>query len=491
MLFNSYPFMIFFPIVLAIYCIIPRKLRAVMLLVASYYFYMCWNPKYIVLIMVSTLVTYLAGMCIERTEHKKLALTVSFVANLAVLVFFKYFDIAIDSINVLLQRSHISVINNPFDIILPVGISFYTFQALGYTMDVYRGNIKAERNIIRYALFVSFFPQLVAGPIERSSSLLKQMNEVESINVWDGKRIRSGAFMMLWGFFLKLMIADRLAVFVDAVFDGYFMYGTWILIFGAVAFSLQIYCDFASYSTIAIGAAKIMGFTLMENFDTPYLAMSIKEFWRRWHISLSTWFRDYLYIPLGGNRKGKLRKYVNIMITFLVSGLWHGANWTFVFWGGLHGLYQVIGELTMPVRAKICDVTKVNTATFSHKAIKVFTTYVLTVFAWIFFRADSIAESFSYIERMFTKWDPWVLFDSTLFSIGLDRTQMFILAVSLAVMIVMSVIQYKSHLRFDGIMLNQNVWFQLLVFYVFVMAIVVFGEYGYWNDANAFIYFQF
>ena len=491
MLFNSYQFMIFFPLIFILYLIVPRKIRYILLLVASYYFYMSWNPKYIVLILTSTIVTWIAGICIEKTEHKKLAVIISFVINLSILFVFKYFNFAIDSLSVIMSKLHMGTINNRFDIILPVGISFYTFQALGYTIDVYRSNVKAEKNFFRYALFVSFFPQLVAGPIERSGNLLTQLNNVENIKIWDFNRIRSGAFMMLWGFFLKLMIADRLAVLVDNIFGKYFVYGSYVLILGAIAFSLQIYCDFASYSTIAIGAAQVMGFTLMENFDTPYFAMSIKEFWRRWHVSLSSWFRDYLYIPLGGNRKGKVRKYINIMITFLVSGLWHGANWTYVFWGGLHGIYQIIGELILPLKKKIVDIFKIDINAFSHSFIKIICTFILTTFAWIFFRADSILESFAYIGRMCTKPDPWVFFDSSLFKLGLNQTEMFILSASLILLIIVSLVQYIRKLRFNDFMMLQNGWFQFAVFYLMVTIILVFGEYGSWNDANAFIYFQF
>lgn len=483
--------MIFFPIVLLIYFIVPKKVRYIVLLIASYFFYMCWNPKYALLILASTIITFLAGLFIEKSNYKKLSMVLSIVINLMILVFFKYFDFLINNINSILAHTNISLIENTFDVILPVGISFYTFQALGYTIDVYRGKIKAERNIFRYALFVSFFPQLVAGPIERSGSLLTQLNNVDQIKLFDFRRICQGAYTMLWGYFLKMMIADRLSIIVDNIFSNYFQYGTIILLLGAVAFSLQIYCDFASYSTIAIGAAKIMGFSLMENFDTPYFAMSVKEFWRRWHISLSTWFRDYLYIPLGGNRKGKIRKYINLMITFLVSGLWHGANWTFVFWGGLHGIYQVVGDITTPCRNKINDFFHMRTDTFSYKAARMLLTFVLTLFAWIFFRVDTISQGFDYVERAFKYWDPWVIFDSTIFAVGLSQVEMFILFICLLMLFVVSIIQYTKHIRFDEMMLRQNGWFQFIVFYVLVMSIIIFGKYGSFEDANAFIYFQF
>ncbi len=490
MLFNSYRFMVFFPVILILYFVVPKKLRCPLLLVASYYFYMCWNAKYLILILLSTIVTYLAGILIETTKYKKASLIGSFIVNLAILGFFKYFNFLLSSINSVLESFHHGMISNPFDFILPVGISFYTFQALGYTIDVYRGEIAAERRFFRYALFISFFPQLVAGPIERSKSLLSQFNRLEEIQVWNFARIRSGAFMMLWGYFLKMMIADRLSHLVNHVYAQYTMYGTCILALGSIAFSLQIYCDFASYSMIAIGAAKIMGITLMENFDTPYFAMSIREFWRRWHISLSTWFRDYVYIPLGGNRKGPVRRKWNVLLTFLLSGLWHGANWTFLFWGFLHGIYQVAGDLTAPVRKKLNDFFHTNTEAFSYRLIRMAGTYFLTLIAWIFFRSDSIRDGFSYIGRMFTKWDPWTLVDSTLFTLSLSRLEMFILFLCILLLFLVSYIQYTKKMRFDEFICAQNGWFQVLVFYVLVMAIAIFGQYGSF-DTNAFIYFQF
>lgn len=326
-------------------------MRYIWLLCASYYFYMSWNPKYALLIAFSTVVTYLSGLLIgiinenngdsssqlqKSVRLKKWVVAGSFTVNLAILFFFKYFDFALSNVNRILTAVGISMIEKPFDVLLPVGISFYTFQALSYTMDVYRGDVRAERNILKYALFVSFFPQLVAGPIEQSKNLLSQVEKAHTFQLWNYNRIANGAVIMLWGYFQKMVIADRVALLVDTVYDKYWLYGSTALILASVLFAVQIYCDFASYSSIAIGAAEIMGFSLMENFDTPYFSRSVKEFWRRWHISLSSWFRDYLYIPLGGNRKGKVRKYINTMVVFLTSGLWHGASWNFVVWGGAY-----------------------------------------------------------------------------------------------------------------------------------------------------------
>ncbi|MEY8375132.1 MBOAT family O-acyltransferase [Lachnospiraceae bacterium 56-18] len=334
MLFNSIQFVIFLPFVILIFYILPAKYRYLGLLIASYYFYMCWNVKYTFLLFMSTFITYMSGILIEKTNKikmKKVWVTVSFLLNLSILIFFKYFNFILESINVVLDLLEIQFKFLEYNIILPVGISFYIFQALSYTMDVYRGEIKAEKNMGKYALFVSFFPQLVAGPIERSKNLLNQINNINKFNY---KKIKNGFLLSLWGFFQKIVIADRLAILVNEVYGNYEKYEGFQIFIATVFFAIQIYCDFAGYSNIAIGVAQMMGFQLMQNFKQPYFSKSVAEFWRRWHISLSSWFKDYLYIPLGGNKKGKIRKYMNIMIVFLISGFWHGANWTYILWGG-------------------------------------------------------------------------------------------------------------------------------------------------------------
>lgn len=314
MLFNSYHFLVFFPIVVLVYFVMPKRIRYIWLLVTSYYFYMGWNAKYALLLLTSTVITYISGLLLSSVKAewrhadfwKKGIVAVSFLSNLSILFFFKYFDFAVENINAVLAAFQIELLTPQFDVLLPVGISFYTFQALSYTMDVYRGEIYAEKNLLKYALFVSFFPQLVAGPIERSKNLLKQINEEHRFSY---ERMCEGLMLMLWGYFMKLVIADRIAIFVDHAYGTEILYDGKYLLIASILFAFQIYCDFAGYSTIAVGAAKVMGFELMENFNCPYYAESVAEFWRRWHISLSTWFRDYLYIPLGGNRKGTVRKY--------------------------------------------------------------------------------------------------------------------------------------------------------------------------------------
>ncbi len=491
MLFNSFHFLCFFPIVLLIYFIIPRKIRYIWLLACSYYFYMAWNPKYAILIAISTVTTFLSGIFIEKLKRKKLVVAFSFIINLGILFFFKYFDFALDSVNYVLSNFNITAINNPFDIILPVGISFYSFQALGYTIDVYRGKLPACKNIFKYALFVSFFPQLVAGPIERSDKLLAEIEDIPNRKGFDIDKVKSGLIIMLWGYFMKMMIADRASVFVDAIFDTYWCRDSISLVAGVTMFAVQIYCDFASYSTIAIGSARVMNIDIMENFDTPYFAMSIKEFWRRWHISLSTWFRDYLYIPLGGNRKGKARKYFNLMLTFLVSGLWHGAAWNFVFWGALHGAYQIIGEMTQKPKEKLIERFDVDKESLSYKFFKSLGTFVLVNFGWIFFRSSSISAAVTYVSRIFTRPDPWSLFDKSLFGFGLNSTEMQILIVSIIVLLLVDLIKYKRKENLDEFLSKQNSVFAYAVLIVLFMAIFIFGAYGRNFDPQAFIYFQF
>ena len=515
MQFNSIDFMIFFPVVLVIYFLIGKRFRSIWLLLASYYFYMSWNKTYALLIAFSTLVTYACAIGIEKyrsnankqiqinsniqkqtsdkndlEKRAKVILGAGLFVNLIILFVFKYLNFGIGLTNGVLGRIGLPTFDSHINLLLPVGISFYTFQALGYVIDVYRGDVRAEKNIIRYALFVSFFPQLVAGPIERSKNLLCQIDEIENIKLWNAKRVTSGAILMLWGFFMKMVIADRIAIIADTVFNNYRLYGATELIAGAIAFTIQIYCDFGSYSLIAIGAAKIMGFSLMENFNTPYFATSIRDFWSRWHISLSTWFKDYLYIPLGGNRKGNKRKYLNTMIVFGVSGLWHGAGLNYVFWGLLHGIYQVFADIVRPFRTKV-EEKYVKTDCFSFRFTNIIGTFVLTSFAWIFFRAGSIRVAFGYVRRIFTRFNPWILFNDGLYEIGLDRTQMNILVFSVVVLLLVDLVRYLKRETIDTFLMRQNIWFEWGVIIFLVVFIFIFGEYGPSFDPKQFIYFQF
>ena len=493
MLFNTLDFLVFFPIVLLVYFVLPTRIRYVWLLVASYYFYMCWNPAYIVLIMVSTVITYVCGRIIgalQENKLKKLVIALSFISNLGILIYFKYTGFLINTLNSLLTAIHFQRIPT-FDVLLPVGISFYTFQALGYTVDVYRGEVKAERNLLKYALFVSFFPQLVAGPIERSRNLLNQINDEINHKLWNYERVTSGLMTMLWGFFLKVVIADRIAVLVDTVFTGYEQYGTVVLTAGAVAFAVQIYCDFAGYSTIAIGAAKALGFDLMENFDTPYLARGIVDFWHRWHISLSTWFRDYLYIPLGGSRCSKVRKYANILVTFGVSGLWHGAGWNYMAWGLLHGIYQIIEKVLKPLADSTHKRFHTRTESFGYKFFQTAVTFILVDIAWIFFRADSMHQAVHYVQRMFTCRDWWSLFDQSLYTLGLNVQEIHILAFGVILLLLTDILRYTKRKSIAEFLSGQWIVFRWSVLLVLLFTCIIFGYYGPGFDSTQFIYFQF
>lgn len=498
MLFNSLDFIIFLPIVALIYFIIPNKVKYLWLLIASYYFYMCWNAKYALLILFSTVITYASGLLIQkvkclqvdydrRQRCKKIVVALSFILNLGILFYFKYINFAIDIVSRLFAKIHIELSVPSFDIILPVGISFYTFQALSYTMDVYRDEIHAEKNFFRYALFVSFFPQLVAGPIERSKSLLKQLAVPKR---FDFNAAREGFLLMLWGFFLKIVLADRIALFVDTVYGDYITYSGWYLILATVLFAIQIYCDFYGYSVIAMGAAKVVGITLTENFDAPYLSTSVAGFWRKWHTSLTSWFRDYLYIPLGGNRKGKLRKYINNMVVFLVSGLWHGAHYSYVAWGGLNGLYQVAGDLLKPIRDKLVLVMHLNRASLGHKLMQVIGTFILVDFSWVFFRAKGIREAFDIVKSMISVKNPWVLFDESIYHCGLDVKNFWLMVVCIGVLLFADFCKYKN-IKIHEVIMRQDYWFRWLFITFAVDAILLFGMWGpSFNQAN-FIYFQF
>ena len=393
MLFNSWQYALFFPIVFALYWGLPHKFRVYLLLVASYYFYMSWNVKYVVLILFTTLVSYSAALMIYRSESqrmKRVILTLSLVSCLGVLFVFKYFNFfagaVVDFLNMFALHLHPMTLK----LLLPVGISFYTFQTLSYVIDVYRGSVKPERNFVVYALFVSYFPQLVAGPIERTNNLLPQIKARHDFNY---EQATYGIKLMTWGFFKKLCIADVLAVYADKVFADVYSFEGFSLLLAVFFFTVQIYCDFSGYSDIARGCSKMLGIDLMENFRSPYFSASIREFWSRWHISLSTWFRDYVYIPLGGNRCGRFRHNVNLMITFMISGLWHGASWNFVVWGAVHGLAQVVeNAFTRGKRQEVHGLMR---------GVRVMVTSMFVMMAWVFFRAQSLSEATYIFGHMF------------------------------------------------------------------------------------------
>ncbi|MFT4739239.1 MAG: alginate O-acetyltransferase complex protein AlgI [Sediminicola sp.] len=404
MLFNSIDFAIFLPIVFLFYWFVINKsvkYQNLFIVLVSYVFYGWWDWRFLSLILFSTCVDYLIGRELEKSRKKsieKLLLVASLAINLGLLGFFKYFNFFIDSFTSAFTLNGYSLDSFTLNIILPVGISFYTFQTLSYTIDVYRGKLKATNDFVAFASFVSFFPQLVAGPIERASHLLPQFYRKRK---FEYKLAVNGMRQIIWGLFKKVVIADNCAEFANLIFNNSADYSGGTLVLGALFFTFQIYGDFSGYSDIAIGSARLLGFDLMQNFAFPYFSRDIAEFWRRWHISLSTWFRDYVYIPLGGSKGGKLMKIRNTFVIFVVSGFWHGANWTFIFWGFLNALYFIPVMLAGNNRNNIEVVSYDRFFPFFRDLVKIGLTFSLTIFAWIFFRADSLTHAFSYISSIF------------------------------------------------------------------------------------------
>ena len=437
-----------------------------MLLVASYYFYMNWKPAYALLLLTSTAVTYLAALGIghfEEKRKKKLCLVSSLVLNLAILFLFKYYNFLSSNIEAALQSSGFGIDMPEFGFLLPVGISFYTFQALGYSIDVYRGTTKVEHDFFTYALFVSFFPQLVAGPIERSNNLLPQFRREHH---FDYDSVMAGVRLMVWGYFMKLVLADRCGLYVDVIFNNVDKHNGGSYLVASLLFPFQIYGDFAGYSLIAIGVARVLGFHLMENFRRPYFACTVGEFWHRWHISLSTWFKDYVYIPLGGNRVGRMRNYFNLFVTFVVSGIWHGANWTFLCWGSLHGVLLCIEKALGFSKRRFSGMEK-----FLHWAV----TFVLVCFAWIMFRANNLSDAMTIATGIFTNPGVPYLDYATFIAVGM--AMIVLLDKEFA-----DEYQWKTHIAESDSWLVRHVYLVVMISYI-----ILFGVLG----GDQFIYFQF
>lgn len=486
MLFNSISFLVYFPFVVFFYFVLPQRWKKLWLLIMSYYFYMSWNVKYGFLILLSTIITYLCGRFIDHAKSntwRMIGLICCLASNLGILFFFKYFTWLFEMF-VSIMGSETSL---PFSIVLPVGISFYTFQALGYTIDIYRKEIKAEKNFITYALFVSFFPQLVAGPIERSKNLLIQL---QTPTEFDASNATQGLRFMLWGYVEKLVIADNVAIIVDNVYANWQKTGGAVLALATILHAIQVYCDFGGYSHIAIGAARVLNIKLMRNFEQPFFADSIKSLWRRWHISLSGWFRDYVYIPLGGNRKGKTRKYINIMITFLLSGLWHGAGMHYVVWGGLNGLYQVIGEILTPVRDKIVKILHINRKSHVHKCAKVVVTFLLFSFSIIFFRSNSIVDGVAICKKIVLEPNFREISHGLQGLMGINLAQAIIIGMGLVMLCVVDGIHEMGYHITTWLDTKQR-YFRWGIYYSLILVVLISVVQTFGQNASAFLYFQF
>jgi len=480
MLFNSLQFAVFFIVVVSLYFATPHRFRWMMLLAASYYFYMCWKVEYLLLIMFSTVVDYvvslrMSGIPDRRGRRKYLWL--SLFCNLGILFFYKYFNFLSRSVTDVFQAWNILYEAPLFHVLLPVGISFYTFQTMSYTIDVYKGRIPAERHLGIYALFVAFWPQLVAGPIERTHHLLPQFRKRYA---FDYDRVIGGLRLMLWGLFKKVAVADHLGVYVNRVYNHVDDYQGVPLMMATFFFAVQIYCDFSGYTDMARGAARVMGYDLMENFRRPYFSKSIREFWQRWHISLSTWFRDYVYIPLGGKRASTARWYANLFVTFLLSGLWHGANWTFVIWGALHGAYLILENLTGFFQTRLADRWFPGQNTFMNRTVRAGFTLAMVCFAWIFFRANTVRDAFAVIGKMF-------LVDPD--NLGVDVVGMPSFFCSmLLVLVLFAVDMVDRRMGIQECVARLPVVVRWSIYTVVVWAIMVSGIFGVQQE---FIYFQF
>lgn len=472
--FNSFDYIIFLSVIFALYYAIPKhNFRLFLLVAGSYYFYMSWNAIFVLLVVASTLIDYVAGILLDKDKSaakRNLILTVSIILNLGLLFYFKYYNFLAENIAALFTSLNLGTPNLQHSLILPAGISFYTFQSMSYTVDVYKKEKSAERNFMKYALYVSFFPQLIAGPIERAKNLFPQLELKHKFNY---ENIRTGCFLILFGLFKKIVFADRFAQYATEVFDHPYAYTGFPALLGVMFFSFQIYCDFSGYTDIARGSAKILGINLMENFKGPYLSKSIREFWRRWHISLSTWFRDYLYIPLGGNRKGTFKLYRNLIVVFLLTGLWHGANWTFIIWGLIHGFF-IIGE-------RILKPFDINVPKF----FQILYTFAIVNIAWIFFRAVNLEEGLAILTNIFY-FDSPHSFNIYIFESYIENIEVQISLVMLVFIFMLHFFEYKKD--FSEWVLNLKLIPRWAIYIFLIVCIPLLGEYGTYKP---FIYFQF
>lgn len=481
----------FLPAMFVGYCVLKKWVKAqnLLILLASLAFYASYGFENVVFLVISILITYFGGLIgvkLSENHHNaaKSVYIVSLLLNFGMLFVFKYAGFIGDNINNILCKFDKNI-NFP-ELLLPIGLSFFVFQSSTYILDLMQNKTAVEKNIIDYALFVSFFPTIVSGPIQRSTVLIPQIKAKREIKY---SNFQKAVYLFLWGAFMKFIIADRIALFTNVIFGDESTYKGLILILSAVMYSVQIYADFAGYSYMAIGCATLFGFNLGENFRQPYFATSIADFWRRWHISLTSWFRDYLYIPLGGNRKGKIRKYLNILIVFLVSGLWHGAEWSFVIWGAIHAMYQIAGSITLNKRKALCHVLKIDRETAAYRMWQRLCVFVMTTFAWVFFRAGSLGAALNYIARMFTGWEPWTITDGTLFNVGIEPIEWNILVISVLTLIVVS--HYRERGKKCDDFIKVNAVFRYAICLILILVLVVFGIYGAEYSDSAFIYAGF
>ncbi len=473
MLFNSIEYFVFLMLIFSLYWVLLKnktKQQNILILVSSYVFYGWWDYRFLFLILFSTVLDYTLSLYIHKTSkkvYKKIYLYASLSFNLGLLLTFKYFNFFIESFESIMNVFNIHVNHYSLKIILPVGISFYTFQTLSYTIDVYRGQLKPTKDFVAFASFVTFFPQLVAGPIERAKDLLPQFFTTRK---FEYDFAVSGINLIIWGLFKKIVIADSCAVYVDYIFDQYQTQNSFTLMLGSIYFAFQIYGDFSGYTDIAIGTGRLLGFNLKPNFQTPYFSRDIAEFWRRWHISLTTWFKDYIYIPLGGSKGGVVKQLRNVFIIFLISGFWHGANWTFVFWGLINAIYFIPLMLLKNNRKNTSEIVFTI-----HSVFKMIVTFIITCIAWVFFRADSITIAMDYIRKMFS-----FNFSKLITYTNIERYNVEVVPlIFLFLILELFAVNHETPIR------GKMKFFKTLILLLFI---IVFGVY---SDQKEFIYFQF
>jgi D-alanyl-lipoteichoic acid acyltransferase DltB (MBOAT superfamily) len=487
-LFNSFEFAVFLPVVLGVHFALPPRLRWILLLGASYYFYMAWRPRYVVLLLASTVVDYFVGRAMERcpdSRSRRPYLAISLTANLGLLLTFKYYSFFAGVLAAILRGGGAGWEPPVLDVTLPIGISFYTFQTLSYSLDIYRGQWRAERNPGRFALFVSFFPQLVAGPIERAGRLLP---ELSAKRAFDPQSVADGLRRVGWGLFKKVVLADRAARIVDFVYAAPGEKGGPALAAATVLFAFQIYCDFSGYSDIAVGVARMFGIRLRENFRAPYFARSVREFWQRWHISLSTWFRDYVYIPLGGSRAGRARSSFNLLVVFVVSGLWHGANWTFVLWGAYFGLWMILSRATATIRERIAMGLGLRGWPWLRTALQTGITFAFVNLGWVLFRAATPGDAVLIFSRLGHGWGelqgPSAV-GHLVAELGMPLGELVLTGCWILVLLLAEARSTDTPPMES--LAQQPGWLRWSAYYGICLAILVFGIF----DETPFVYFQF
>ena len=492
---QSFIFLGFFFAVCLIYWALPGKIRKYWLLAAGYVFYLSYTPAMIFYLLGITAFSWGMSFAVAKARARgdtkaKLALAAAVAGTVITLAIVKYSGFAIGIINRLLPLAGAEQSFAVIKFTQPIGISFFTFSAVGYLVDVYRGKREAERNPFNYALYLSFFPIVLSGPVERSTNLLRQIDNSAAIRL-DTYKLRYGCLTMLYGYFMKLVCADRLSILVNTVFSSPSQQPGCILALGVIGFGIQLYCDFAGISLIAIGAGEVMGFSILKNFNAPYLAVSISDFWRRWHISLTSWFREYIYFPLGGNRKGKMRKHLNVMAIFLISGLWHGAGWTYIIWGGINGLYMIMGDLLMPFRKKAAQLLHMDTENSGNRFFRRVFTFALVTFSWLFFRAESVQQALTIIRRIVLSPQPWVLWNGALLELGLSISDWWVLILALLAVLLLSLTDELGVRNWRERLLSQGYGFRLFIYMALLFAVLIFGMYGASFNATSFIYVDF